>query len=380
MSVGVWCLRYELAQLYDLEKDHVKALWHHAKNREQYPRFFRGRYRLAMSLEMVARWDTSDWELHLKDSKKLRQTLSILDSCGATAQPRGHPDDKYYAQHIFDCWNTTEDSKRKKEKLCVLKLALLATAQKELREIRKQLVLWRLLWASLQHRDERAILSQFLGLTERQRFHDGARVAELYITVRSCIADREKPDGSNPSGIESGEKSNTKRALRVVAAVVGESPVEITSLLPNSKREKIRKPSQHASRTRWLPCQRRTPSWQAARNRQHASRTRWLPWQRRTPSWQAAYNTACLYGTASERSTKEECEKIAHLAVISLKRAITPQDSEMQRPSNWINVDPAFAHLRTLPDDESEDNESEIQDFPQRADGEGLPGTTTSHS
>ena len=52
--------RYELAQLFDLEGDHVKALWLHAKNREQYPRFFRGRYRLAMSLEMVADRNFSD--------------------------------------------------------------------------------------------------------------------------------------------------------------------------------------------------------------------------------------------------------------------------------------------------------------------------------
>ncbi len=46
--------RYELAHLYDLTGDHVKALLMHANNREQYPRFYRGRYRLAMSLEMVA--------------------------------------------------------------------------------------------------------------------------------------------------------------------------------------------------------------------------------------------------------------------------------------------------------------------------------------
>ena len=202
-------------------------------------------------------------------------------------------------------------------------------AQKELREIRKHLVLWRLLWASLRHRDERSILSQFLGLTARQRFHDGARAAELYITVCGCIADREKPIGSNTNGIEDGEKSNTRRALRIVAAVVGEPPDEIKSLLPNSTEKKklhpVKKPGEHASKTRWLP------------------------WQRRTPSWQAAYNTACLYGAAFEHCTNvgpEENESIASLAVVSLRRAVTPQDSEMQRPSDWIEVDPAFEDLR----------------------------------
>jgi hypothetical protein len=49
--------RYELAHLYDLNRDHVKALALHATNQEQYPRFYRGRYRLAMSLEMIASSD-----------------------------------------------------------------------------------------------------------------------------------------------------------------------------------------------------------------------------------------------------------------------------------------------------------------------------------
>ena len=47
-------VRYELAQLHDLGSNHLTALLMHAVNREQYPRFFRGRYRLGMSLEMAA--------------------------------------------------------------------------------------------------------------------------------------------------------------------------------------------------------------------------------------------------------------------------------------------------------------------------------------
>jgi predicted ATPase len=322
--------RYELAQLCDLEGDHVKALSLHAKNREQYPRFFRGRYRLAMSLEMVARRDFSDLGSHPIEVETFRDTLCILDSCGATAQPDGHPDHDFSAQSIFDRCQVTEESVNEDE-IDVLRLTLLRVAQQELREIRKQLALWRVLWASLRHRDERAIWIKFLGLTERQRFHDGARVAELYITVRRCIAVREKTNGSNTGGIEDGEKSydaSTRRALRIVAAVAGE-PVVITSLLQNSESWKT-----------FDPARRRKAG-------EHASRTRWFPWQRRTPSWQAAYNTACLYGAAFEHCTKMgNAENIANLAVKSLKRAFTPQDSEMQRPSAWIDVDPAFAALK----------------------------------
>jgi hypothetical protein len=49
-------VRYELAQLYEIcgTRRPVEALLLHAANREQYPRFYRGRYRLAISLQMLA--------------------------------------------------------------------------------------------------------------------------------------------------------------------------------------------------------------------------------------------------------------------------------------------------------------------------------------
>ena len=343
--------RYELAQLFDLEKDHVKALWLHAKNREQYPRFFRGRYRLAMSLEMVADRHFSELRdfLDLRSdpvkTQKLRETLCILERCEETLRP---------SQSLFDSL-VTEKSVNEHE-LHDLRVALLGMAQKELREIRKHLVLWRVLWASLRHRDERAIWIRFLGLTERQRFHDGARLAELYITVRGCIADREKPIGSNASGLEHGEKSNTRRALRLVATVAGQPPDEIKSLLPNGeeKNKLILACESGLRRIVRLPPFRKPASAARRRRREHVSRTRWFPGQRRTPSWQAAYNTACLYGAAYEQHCtkvrRAEYESIAGLAVISLRRAITPQDSEMQRPSDWIEVDPAFASLNKSPE------------------------------
>jgi transcriptional regulator with XRE-family HTH domain len=356
--------RYELAQLCDLERDHVKALWLHAKNREQFPRFFRGRYRFAMSLEMVTDLNFSELRSYPRKVKKLRETLCILDRC--------YPDDGSSAQTIFDRLVTEESVNEDQlyELEHDLKLVLLRAAQKELREIRKQLVLWRVLWASLRHRDERAIWIRYLGLTERQRFHDGARVAELYITVRGCITDREKPFGSNTSGLEQGEKSNTKKALRIVAAVAGQPPDEIKSFLPNNKEKNkliLAYESGLTSIVGLLPF--RKPASAARRwNREHASKTRWLPGQRRTPSWQAAYNTACLYGAAFEQHCTNvrgaENKSIAGLAVISLKRAVTPQDSEMQRPSDWIKVDPAFANLKKSPEFTSFLNDQKEMDYP----------------
>jgi hypothetical protein len=60
----------------------VEALWLHAINRKQYPRFFRGRYRLGMSLEMIA--NPGFGTLEKKDADKLAESLSILDQCGVT--------------------------------------------------------------------------------------------------------------------------------------------------------------------------------------------------------------------------------------------------------------------------------------------------------
>jgi hypothetical protein len=45
---------YELAAMHDMDGEHLQALALHLRNRVQYPRFWAGRYRLAMSLSMLA--------------------------------------------------------------------------------------------------------------------------------------------------------------------------------------------------------------------------------------------------------------------------------------------------------------------------------------
>jgi hypothetical protein len=331
--------RYELAQLHDLERHHVKALRLHAINREEYPRFFRGRYRLAMSLEMVAGLNFST--LRPEDFDDLREALRILDRCKVTLPPNANHDDSFSALRTFDNYKTlgNEDDRRN------LRLSLLTTARKELQVVRKQLVLWRLLRALLWHRDERTIWIQYLGLTERQRLHDGARVAELYMTVRLCIANHERPHRSTAAGLEKGKQgrdSNRRKALRIVEAVSGES-VKIGALLDNKD-----KWFELPSRRHWSVVHKRNVG-------ESALRTRWLPWLRRTPSSQAAYNTACLYGAAYAHLAKvtslkeSECSRnIDRRAAISLRQAFTRQDSENQPPSGWIDVDPVFTELKKV--------------------------------
>ena len=79
-SAGV--ARHELALLYDLEGQHAEALRLHALNREQYPRFYRSRYRLGMSLEMIANPAFTFSEEKAADL--LNDSLRSLDRCGVT--------------------------------------------------------------------------------------------------------------------------------------------------------------------------------------------------------------------------------------------------------------------------------------------------------
>jgi hypothetical protein len=300
-SAGV--ARHELALLYDLERNYVEALWLHAINREQYSRFYRGRYRLGMSLEMIANPTFGPW--NGQAMRKLCEILHILDRCCVTDDAEGSCD-----------IHATKLSPELTGKL-------LAAARNEFRACRRQTTLWRVLWGAFWHRDERAIRKPLWQLRERQRFHDGAHVAELLVTVRQSL-NRERCDLKG--------RLQARRAIRVTAAIAGDSAT-IKELLKNSQATvgEIRQPGPKSKKTRWLP------------------------WQRRTPSWQAAYNTACLYsalaGTTDPRypaDTPKYCRNtMARRAAASLKRVVDDRDCDMQRPSDWISKDPDFSCLKS---------------------------------
>ena len=64
----------------------MEALPLNAINREQYPRFYRSRYRLGMSLEMIA---NPTFEIREKDEELLQDALCSLDRCGVTDNAAG---------------------------------------------------------------------------------------------------------------------------------------------------------------------------------------------------------------------------------------------------------------------------------------------------
>ena len=291
--------RYELAQLYDLEGNHVKALRLHALNREDYLRFYRGRYRLGMSLEMIA---DPEFELLEPETTELLDTLRILDRCGLMKDVARRYD-------RIDPGRLPPD----------LSNRMLLAARYEQRAVRRQLTLGRVIWGMFLHRDERGIRKMYWPLRERQSFHDGARVAELLVAIRQC-----QPGRAGRIGY------NTRRAMHVAAAITGDSAA-IEACLKGS-------PAQYVTE---LLEQERPPF-------AIAQRTRWLPWQRRTPSWQAAYNTACLYAALKQSysCTDAADATLAQRAVSSLIRAVNDPDCEMERPWDWISTDPDFSCLR----------------------------------
>jgi len=293
--------RYELAQLYDLEGNHVKSLGLHAMNQEDYPRFYRGRYRLGMSLEMIANPEFPLLDTPVTD---MLASLHVLDRCQLTAGA-----ENIYQNIVSGPWPPESNESQ----LAALRNMLLVAAQDELGEVRQQLTLWRVVWEMLWHRDERAIRKLYWRLRERQSFADGARVAELLVAVRRKLAAEKKPGPELKDSLQIEDYISAagphKSAAKIVAAVT---------------RDDVK-----------------------------AKRTRWRPGQCRTPSWQAAYNTACLYAALRQHhlaGTEEEGEANEYMAeqvVDSLTRAFNDPDCEMERPWDWISADPDFSCLRS---------------------------------
>jgi hypothetical protein len=295
-------VRYELAQLHDLGRNHLTALRLHAVNREQYPRFFRGRYRLAMSLEMAA-----NPGLTFPNPQAVRfmltEILTVLNRCGLVSHTSCADSDIVESEEAHGRYRISDG----------LSLDLLNAARAELVVVRRQLALPAVLWSGLIHRDERAVWRPHRKLRIRQSFRDGASVAELLVAVRMLLND--------PGWRPSSRLRGYRHALRITTAVTGNGTAIEAVLRRGSARA-------GAGPARARPAG--TPE-----------RTRMLPWLRYTASWQAAYNTACIYSALAQHGLAGDSEVVA-----SLQRAIDSRDSEMERPYDWILYDPDFLPLK----------------------------------
>jgi hypothetical protein len=360
--------RYELAHLYDLTGDHVKALALHATNREQYPRFYRGRYRLAMSLEMIASSDLGEDE---RDT--FNDVLGILDRWDGTA-------DESEKHRVKDGEPVLPAR---------LRPYLLEAAQKELREIGRYLTLRDIIWQSFWHRDERGVLKPYWRPRHRQSFHDGVCLAQLLVAVRQTLNEKamrqtlnEKEADPLPHGlarlrpaVREAWNADTRRhgPVRLLVAV---RQIMKDDPLPRP-RKVLRIATAIADESsciaKVLSIQQYEPGkpWRKGHPPRIVKRLRTRRWPRRysTPSWPAAYNLACVYAAicadqdkqlkAYERQpigeqAKNEAKKVedkqrdlVSKVVTSLEFAITNPECEMERPSEWIAHDPDFDCLRS---------------------------------
>ena len=286
-------VRYELAQLYDLTGRHAEALLLHAANREQYPRFYRGRYRLAMSLEMLA---NPDYVLNKTDMTKLKDALRILDRCRVTDDVADGVGD--VGQAGLPRW---------------LRPYLLTAACQELRAVQRYLTWRHIIWASFWRRNERAVLGPYRQPRHRQAFHDGVRVAQLLVAVRKALM----------GGAAEGDKPRHANTIARIAAAISGDSEDFATMLPGFP-ARTAKPQP-------VPARLRTRRWR---------------WQCSTPSWPAAYNLACAYAAlAAHADAKTKPDPLIKKVVGSLEFAICNPECEMERPSEWIGNDPDFSRL-----------------------------------
>jgi hypothetical protein len=340
-------VRYELASLEDLEREQLISLRLHAMNREQYPRFFRGTYRLCMSLEMVA---NPDYTVFNPAAARviLDETLDILYRAGRTAIDRCADDDIHVKA------GTTGPSVLSHR----LREALLRAAQDDLRVLRRQLWFPVIAWTTFWRRDERTVWKPYWRLTTRQGFRDGVCVAELLVAVKHRLNERYLTErGDQPAGRGPGLTGRfwQRKGLRVVAAITGDATTVRTVLQapfdawpradqPGADQPGAGRPGTGRRRAgRYSlgpdpadPDLTALPGWVPPTR----DRARWLPWQARTASWTAAYNTACLYAVLVQQGLAREDQVVA-----SLRRVVLNRDSGLERPHDWISNDPDFAPL-----------------------------------
>jgi hypothetical protein len=328
-------VRYELAQLLALDDQNLESLRLHALNRELHPRFYRGRYRLAMSLEMIA-----NPEHYLLDDevtlRKLAETLEIISRYGHTDGTL-----QKNANDLRDCADRkTADRKvappSDGKASCMrvpqeLALKLLEIAAKDLREVRTQLNLGHVVWDAFFRRDERAVWLPHRKRRHRRSFQDGVCAAELLVAIRCRLRE---PAGTDRGWLEHARvRWHLRRAIRITWCIVGD-PSFIYSVLIDPYC-KWWEPGASKSGLDLL-----SRAW-----------VRWPPWGLSSASWQAAYNTACLYAALADAAWRgcapeNILRELERRVIVSLRRVVDNPRSELERAWDWIFGDPDFRVMR----------------------------------
>jgi hypothetical protein len=376
-SAGI--VRYELAQLYALRGEHLAALRLHALNRELHPRFYRGRYRLGMSLEMIA-----NPEHQLPDTPATRdgldEVMQILTRCRLTTSEYRQAN---AARLIADNFGQTVPgapgiTPRHLPVPRELAMEMLRIAADDLAGVRRQLSLPNVVRAAFLHRSERAVWLPLWRRRQRESFVDGVCVAQLLVAVRLRLLEHDIEDpgwrqreqvpaprvpleprshgqhSERPAGAgRRHHRPRTSGAKVALAGTFGDAPV------PEDLRHALRISSFIAGDPApIIAALTGTDEWRTPRRAADgaepspatASRVRLLPWQRRTPSWQAAYNTAGVYAALADAAPAPAAPEFQERIINSLRAAVDNPYSELERASDWIRRDPDFRTMYRHPE------------------------------
>lgn len=280
---------YDLAAMYDLDGEYLNSLKLHLRNRVHYPRFWAGRYRLAITLSALAGLDFSSQKQEQEpangaapgDVREVRAEITRrLKQSGMLS--RVTDDERAALQG--DPWAANKD------RLTVNK-ALLHLAEQELSACRHAEGTISILWNAFFHRRERASLLPLLRGNTRW-LHPRRR------KLASSIS-----------------KAIVQQRLKLL---------ELEEAALNGANESLRKAQEWAERS-------------AGVDKDEAGLAHRVPWQ-------AVYNAACLFAVAAPG--QEPTDGNASEAVRLLRLAIDDPACDLERPSEWIAMDPDLRSLR----------------------------------
>jgi hypothetical protein len=293
--------RYELACLYELLEDPVSGLRLHLRNRVYHPLFLRGRYRLAMTLNMIASCRGKDDHRYLAESRDA--IIAELDWVGMMLRK----------PELRDHGSSDQEE---------VERVILKFAKDELRAYRNRmrvpLLLWRAFWV---RRARRALLEQ-LRTKPCWLLHPRRRLSAPWVAL--TIAEQDHPGLLSGANREpAGPRRVLGRARRRLSPMTACYPA--SGKLEDAREDVLGK----------LGLERLIGG--TGRKWTCGARGRGWPYWRKAP-WQAIYNAACLYALPEKPDIK--------VAVDLLRLAVEHPGCELDYPEEWIRADPRLRQLQ----------------------------------
>lgn len=281
---------YELAAMYDLDGEYLNSLKMHLRNRVHYPRFWAGRYRLSMTLSALA-W--LDFGLQRQEREPAGgaapgEVREVRAEIARSLEQSGLLNGLTNGERAALQGNLWADNTNP----VAVSKALLHLAKQELAACRRAEGIISILWNAFLHRRERASLLPLLRGNMRWLHPRRRKLASLF--AMAVVQQRLKV-------LELGEAATSE------------------------DNESLREAQDEALRRLGV-------------DEDEAGLADRVPWQ-------AVYSAACLFAVAVPGQSPGDDN--AYQAVKLLRLAIDDPACDLERPSEWIAMDPDLRSLRT---------------------------------